>query len=95
MAKKLDPSYRPEFAVLNGEVVSFGEAKISIMAPGLTFAATVFEGMRALLVEGVFDADLLINAALLNCVFVGLGIASFLAIVHIARVKGLILQMGE
>ena len=47
MAKKLDPSYRPEFAVLNGEVVSFADAKISIMAPGLTFAATVFEGMRA------------------------------------------------
>ena len=47
MTKKLDPSYRPEFAVLNGEVVPFGEAKISIMAPGLTFAATVFEGMRA------------------------------------------------
>ena len=58
-------------------------------------SAHVFEGMRALLVEGVFDTDLLINAALLNCVFVGLGIASFLAIVHIARVKGLILQMGE
>jgi len=47
MAKNLDPSYRPKFAVLNGEVVPFGEAKISIMAPGLTFAATVFEGMRA------------------------------------------------
>jgi ABC-2 type transport system permease protein len=58
-------------------------------------SAHVFEGMRALLVEGVFDADLLINATLLNCVFVGLGMASFLAIVHIARIKGLILQMGE
>ena len=38
---------RPEFAVLNGHVVPFSEAKISIMAPGLTFAAAVFEGLRA------------------------------------------------
>lgn len=37
---------RPEFAVLNGEVMPFADAKISIMAPGLTFAATVFEGIR-------------------------------------------------
>ena len=58
-------------------------------------SAHVFEGMRALLVDGVFRADLLINAALLNCIYVGLGLASFLAIVHIARIRGLILQMGE
>ena len=38
---------RPAFAVLNGEVLPYSEARISIMAPGLTFAATVFEGMRA------------------------------------------------
>ncbi len=38
---------RPEFAVLNGDIVPFAEARISIMAPGLTFAVTVFEGMRA------------------------------------------------
>ncbi len=37
---------RPEFAMLNGEVTPFGEAKISIMAPGLTFAVAVFEGLR-------------------------------------------------
>lgn len=42
----------PAFAVLNGELVPFGEAKISIMAPGLTFAATVFEGIR-----GYWNAD--------------------------------------
>ncbi|MEE8170321.1 MAG: aminotransferase class IV [Phycisphaerae bacterium] len=40
------PPDRPEFAVLNGNVVPFAEARISIMAPGLTFAATVFEGFR-------------------------------------------------
>lgn len=39
-------SERPEFAVHNGKVVPFAEATISIMAPGLTFAVTAFEGMR-------------------------------------------------
>jgi branched-chain amino acid aminotransferase len=38
---------RPKFAVLNGEVMPFSEARISVMAPGLTYAAAVFEGMRA------------------------------------------------
>jgi len=47
MATKPDPSDRPDFAVLNGEVVPFAEARISVMAPGLTFAAAVFEGLRA------------------------------------------------
>ncbi|MBT6275322.1 MAG: branched-chain-amino-acid transaminase [Chromatiales bacterium] len=37
---------KPEFAMLNGAVVPFDEAKISVMAPGLTFAVTVFEGLR-------------------------------------------------
>jgi branched-chain amino acid aminotransferase len=47
MANSTSPSDRPEFATLDGQVVPFGDARISIMAPGLTFAATVFEGMRA------------------------------------------------
>jgi branched-chain amino acid aminotransferase len=40
-------SSRPDFAIMNGEVVPFTEARISIMAPGLTFAVAVFEGLRA------------------------------------------------
>jgi hypothetical protein len=51
--------------------------------------------LHAVLVEGVFRGDLLLNATLLNVAYVTLGLASFLAIVHIARDKGLILQMGE
>jgi branched-chain amino acid aminotransferase len=47
MNKNKQQNYRPEFAILNGECIAFAEAKISIMAPGLTFAATVFEGLRA------------------------------------------------
>ena len=38
---------RPGFAVMNGKVVPFTEARISIMAPGMTFAVAVFEGLRA------------------------------------------------
>lgn len=38
---------RPDFAIMNGEIVPFSEARISIMAPGMTFAVTVFEGLRA------------------------------------------------
>lgn len=38
---------RPPYATQNGKVVPFEEAKVSIMAPGLTFAAAVFEGLRA------------------------------------------------
>ena len=38
---------RPEFALMNGEIVPFTDARISIMAPGMTFAVTVFEGLRA------------------------------------------------
>ncbi|MBT3331728.1 MAG: branched-chain-amino-acid transaminase [Rhodospirillaceae bacterium] len=41
------PPYRPDFAVQNGQVVPYADATVSIMAPGLTFASTVFEGMRA------------------------------------------------
>ncbi len=44
-----DPSScdRPQLVAQNGRLVAFDEAKISIMAPGLTFAVAAFEGMRA------------------------------------------------
>ena len=38
---------RPALAMLDGRLVPFADARISVMAPGLTFAATVFEGLRA------------------------------------------------
>lgn len=41
------PTDRPGLAMLNGRIVPFADARISVMAPGLTFAATVFEGLRA------------------------------------------------
>ena len=38
---------RPPYASMNGEIVPFADARISIMAPGLTFAVLAFEGLRA------------------------------------------------
>ena len=42
----MTPQDRPPFAVLNGEIVPFDQARVSIMAPGLTFAVLAFEGLR-------------------------------------------------
>ena len=40
-------SAKPDLVIVNGEIVPFGQATISIMAPGFTFAVCVFEGLRA------------------------------------------------
>ena len=40
------PTGRPEFAIMNGQLMPYADAKISIMAPALTFAVTIFEGLR-------------------------------------------------
>ena len=42
-----DPRLKIKSVTINGERMPFEDAKISIMAPGLTFAANVFEGLRA------------------------------------------------
>lgn len=42
-----DPRAKIQSVTLNGARVPLSEAKISVMAPGLTYAATVFEGIRA------------------------------------------------
>jgi len=55
----------------------------------------VFEGMRALLIEHVFRADLMLEALALNAVlFVG-GAAAFLALLKSARRSGALMQGGE
>ena len=58
-------------------------------------ASYVFEGMRAVLMEHTFRTDLIFRAALLNVVYLALGIAIFLAVFRIARQRGLLLNMGE
>jgi ABC-2 type transport system permease protein len=55
----------------------------------------VFEGMRAVLLKGVFRTDLFVEALTLNCMYLAVGIAMFLFTFGIARRRGLLLQVGE
>lgn len=57
--------------------------------------AVVFEGMRAVLIEGVFSLPLLLRAILLNLLYLGLGAAAFFYSFQVARRRGLLLQIGE
>ena len=58
-------------------------------------SAHVFEGMRELLVDGTFSGDHMMRASLLNIAYIGAGIASFLAFLRSARIRGLLHQIGE
>jgi ABC-2 type transport system permease protein len=58
-------------------------------------ASHVFEGMRAILIDGVYRPDLMWTASLLNVVYLGLGAGAFLAFFRRARTLGLILNLGE
>ena len=55
----------------------------------------VFEGMRTLLVDHTFRADLMAEALALNAVFFALATAAFLALVESARRHGSLMQTGE
>jgi ABC-2 type transport system permease protein len=55
----------------------------------------VFEGMRALVIEHTFRADLMIQAFALNIVLFSLGIFAFLALLASARRNGSLMQTGE
>jgi ABC-2 type transport system permease protein len=67
---------------------------LQTVAHGLP-SSHVFEGMRAVLIDGHVRADLLANALALNVVYLGAGIAVFLAYFRSARVRGLLLHIGE
>lgn len=58
-------------------------------------SAQVFEGMRAVLVDGTFRVDLLWRAIVLDIAYLAIGIAVFLWLFRAARVRGLIHQIGE
>ena len=58
-------------------------------------SAYVFEGMRAVLVGGIFRADYMLWAMGLNLLYIGAALAVFLAIFRKARTDGQLLQMGE
>ncbi|HWP34771.1 MAG TPA: ABC transporter permease [Thermodesulfobacteriota bacterium] len=55
----------------------------------------VFEGMRALLFTGHLRADLLLAGAALDLVYLAAGIAGFLYAFKVARVRGLLVHVGE
>jgi ABC-2 type transport system permease protein len=55
----------------------------------------VFEGMRALIIDNVFRADLMLQAFALNLVFFVAAAASFMALLNSARRQGSLLQTGE
>lgn len=55
----------------------------------------VFEGMRSVLFDHVFRVDLLLQAMLLNVVYLAGGFAAFLAFFKVARVRGQLLHVGE
>ena len=55
----------------------------------------VFEGMRALLIDHVFRADLMIGAFALNIVLFAAASLAFLKLLHSARVQGSLLQTSE
>jgi ABC-2 type transport system permease protein len=55
----------------------------------------VFEGMRALLIDGVFRADLIAWALALNVLAITAGVGVFLLMMRRAREAGSLLQTGE
>ncbi len=55
----------------------------------------VFEGMRALLIEHVFRADLMLEALAFNAVLFAAASFAFLKLLASARVQGSLLQGGE
>lgn len=55
----------------------------------------IFDGMRTILIDGVFRIDLLINASALNVLFVSISIAIFYSILKHAKINGQLLQLGE
>ena len=55
----------------------------------------VFEGMRSLLIDGVFRGDLMLAALAINAVLLVASFAAFLALLRSARLHGSLLGGGE
>jgi ABC-2 type transport system permease protein len=74
---------------------------ISVLPPALqaiAFAlppAHVFEGMRALLLQGVFAWDAFLWAVVLDLAYLAVGTYLFRGAIDHARERGMLLQMGE
>jgi ABC-2 type transport system permease protein len=74
---------------------------VSVLPPWLQIVAWtlpptyVFEGMRALLIEHVFRADLMLDALLINAALFIVSFAIFMALLNSARRAGSLLGGGE
>jgi ABC-2 type transport system permease protein len=74
---------------------------VSVLPQWLQYAAWVlpptyvFEGMRALLIDGVFRADLMLTALAINVVLFIASFAIFLWLLKSARRHGSLIQSGE
>jgi ABC-2 type transport system permease protein len=55
----------------------------------------VFEGLRAILLDGVFRTELMLDCLALNLAYLGLGFATFILLLRSARHNGALLTMGE
>lgn len=55
----------------------------------------VFEGLRAIVLEGDFRPDLMLSALALNVVYLAAGLALFRYLIDSARRAGTLVQMGE
>jgi ABC-2 type transport system permease protein len=55
----------------------------------------VFEGLRAIVLEGAFVSHLMVQAVALNVVYFALGFVAFLYFLRSARIHGSLVQMGE
>ena len=64
-------------------------------ATDLLGAAAVFEGMRALVIDHVFRADLMLWAFGLNVLWLSAGAVSFIWLLRGAKSSGSLIQIGE
>ena len=58
-------------------------------------SAYVFEGMRTVLADGVFRLDYFLSAVGLNVLYLAAGCGVFLYAFRLARIRALLLQVGE
>lgn len=55
----------------------------------------VFEGLRAMMFDHVFRADFMLTAALLNSIYLTLGLGTFVLLLQNARKRGTLAGIGE
>ncbi len=67
---------------------------LQVIAAGVP-ASYVFEGMRAVLIEGRFDQGFFWTALAINGIYLALGCIAYFAALRYARNHGMLLQMGE